>query len=254
MNILHSRENAIKFITEFLDQVDVRGKYVIDLSAGTGYVANLWQQKGANVFAYDLYPELMSNREIPACQINLNQPFPIEPAIADYVLLMETIDHISEQKQLFDEIARVVKPGGYVIITKPNNSNISGRWANFWLESERSDMFLPNEKSVIGYDEGRTYMGRIFLIGILKLRTLAGISGLKIYRLYKNQFSFSSLISFMLVGWYFLLRGFITYKKSIKGADEELKTILREQYLLNKNPTVLFYKHICMVLKKPENA
>ena len=170
--------------------------------------------------------------------------------MADYVLLMETIDHISEQKQLFEEIGRILKPDGSVIITKPNNSNMSARFANLWLEAERADMFLPNEKTVIGYDEHRLYMGRIFLIGIQKLRTLAGLSGLKIEKIYKNQISISSVFYFIFISWYFLLRGFLTLKKLSKNENEAMKNVLNEQYLLNKNPVVLFHKHICLILKK----
>ena len=252
MNVPHSRANAIKFIHQFLEENDVKGKKVIDLSAGAGYVANLWKEKGAQVDAYDLYPDLMQNKDIPAHKIDLNKPFPISNEVAEYVLLMETIDHISEQKQLFDEISRILKPDGRVIITKPNNSNITARFANLWLESERADMFLPNEKTVIGYDDHRVYMGRIFLIGIQKLRTLAGLSGLKIEKIYKNQISVSSVIYFLGIGWYFYLRGFLTFKKLSKNETQETKKALKEQYLLNKNPKVLFHKHICILLKKQE--
>ncbi len=250
MNIPHSRANAIKFIHEFLKENDVFGKKVIDLSAGAGYVANLWSEKGAQIETYDLYPDLMKNKDIPTHKIDLNKPFPISSNVADYVLLMETIDHISEQKQLFEEIGRILKPDGSVIITKPNNSNMSARFANLWLEAERADMFLPNEKTVIGYDEHRVYMGRIFLIGIQKLRTLAGLSGLKIVKIYKNQISMSSVFYFIFISWYFLLRGFLTLKKLSKNENEAMKNVLNEQYLLNKNPVVLFHKHICLILKK----
>ena len=250
MNIPHSRANAIKFIHHFLEENDVTGKKVIDLSAGAGYVANLWKAKGAIIEAYDLYPDLMENKAIQTNKIDLNKPFPISNEVADYVLLMETIDHISEQKQLFEEISRILKHDGIAIITKPNNSNITARFANLWMESERADMFLPNEKTVIGYDDHRVYMGRIFLIGIQKLRTLAALSGLKIVKLYKNQISMSSVVFFVFIGWYFLLRGFLTLKKLSKYEKGAMKLALIEQYQLNKNPLVLFHKHICILLKK----
>lgn len=248
-NIPHSRINAIKFIHQFLDETDVTDKKVVDLSAGRGYVSNLWKSKGAKIEAYDLYPDLMEH-DIISKQIDLNKPFPIESNSSDFVLLMETIDHISEQKQLFDEISRILKPNGYLILTKPNNSNISGRMANLWLESERGNMFLPNEKSVIGYDDHRIYMGRIFLIGINKLRTLAGISGLKIAKIYSNQLSFSSIFYFFFIAIFFYLRTFLTLKKVSKNTSEDVKIALKEQYLLNQNPKILFHKHLILLIKK----
>jgi SAM-dependent methyltransferase len=163
---------------------------------------------------------------------------------------METIDHISEQRQLFEEISRILKKDGILILTKPNNSNISGRIANLWLESERGDMFLPNEKTVIGYDDDRIYMGRIFLIGIQKIRTLAGLSGLRIHKVHKNQFGFSSFLFFILISCIFFLRTYLTFKKLSKNSSETEKTALKEQYLLNQSPTILFHKHLCVTFKK----
>lgn len=249
-NIPHSRVNAINFIHQFLEQTDVKGKIVMDLSAGKGYVASLWKKNGADVLAFDLYPELMEDKEIITQKIDLNKIFPIESGYADYVLLMETIDHISEQKQLFVEIARILKAEGSLILTKPNNSNISGRIANLWLESERGDMFLPNEKSVIGYDDQRIYMGRIFLIGIQKIRTLAALSGLKIEKIYPNQFSVSSLLYFLLFGWVFYIRTYLTLKRESKKQSLYNRKAIEEQYKLNQNPLVLFQKHLCVILKK----
>ncbi|NBA86062.1 methyltransferase domain-containing protein [Emticicia sp. CRIBPO] len=249
-NIPHSRKNAIKFIYQFLEQTNVNGKLVIDLSAGKGFVASLWKKNGAEVRAFDLYPELMENDEIFTQKIDLNKIFPIESGCADYVLLMETIDHISEQKQLFDEIARILKPGGCLVLTKPNNSNISGRIANLWLESERGDMLLPNEKSVIGYDENRIYMGRIFLIGIQKIRTLAALAGLRIEKIYPNQFSVSSLLYFLLFGCFFYIRTYLTFKRLSKKQTLNNKKAIEEQYKLNQNPLILFQKHLCVILKK----
>jgi SAM-dependent methyltransferase len=250
MEIPHSRKNAVLFIQYYLEITDVKYKKVIDLSAGAGYLAGLWKNKGAEIVAYDLYPELMADKTIVCNKINLNKKFPIDSETADYVVLTETIDHISEQQQLFMEIARILKPGGLFILTKPNNSNVSGRMANLWLESERGDMFLPNEQTVIGYDEDRKYMGRIFLIGAQKIRTLAALAGLKIDQIYKNQISVSSILYFVLFGWFLLIRSFLTYKKLSKNTSELNRIALFEQYSLNQNAKILFQKHLCMVLKK----
>ncbi len=234
----------------YLSNIDIHGKHVVDLSAGAGYIAGLWKAKGANVTAYDLYPELMQDPDIISQKIDLNLTFPIKSETADIVLLTETIDHVSEQHKLFSEISRILKPGGIFIITKPNNSNISGRMANLWLESERGDMFLPNENTIIAYDENRKYMGRIFLIPVQKIRTLAALSGLKINRIYKNQTSVSSICYFVFIGLFFCLRTYITFKRLSKKADLSQQKALLEQYQLNQNSKILFQKHLCIAFKK----
>lgn len=249
-SITHSRVNALKFIHKYIDENDVTEKRVLDLSAGAGYVANLFYEKNGAVWAFDMYPELFENKDICCAKIDLNYEFPIEDDFADFVLLMETIDHISNQHQLFQEISRIMKPGGKLIITKPNNSNIIGRLANLWLESERSDMFLVNEKTVIGYDENRPYLGRLFLCGIQKLRTLAAMQGLKIHKIYPNQLSVSSVLWFSVVGLFFVFRTYLTYFKLTYNANILEKNTLKEQFEINKNFKVLFHKHLCVEFEK----
>ncbi|MFN3849991.1 MAG: class I SAM-dependent methyltransferase [Spirosomataceae bacterium] len=249
-SVPHSRINALKFIHKYLEEVDVKGKTVIDLSAGSGYVANLWHKAGAKVSPYDMFPELLKSDNLKCQKIDLNEKLPIASESADYVLLMETIEHIPNQYQLLNEIGRILKKGGILVLTKPNNSNISSRFANLWLEAERSDMFLPNEKSVIGYDNERIYLGRIFLLGAIKLRTLAGLAGLKVQKVHKNQFGISSLLWFILIGWYYYIRTGLTYSKlKRKLPDYELEP-LKEQHELNRNSTILFHKHLCMTFIK----
>lgn len=251
LDVPHSRANGLQFIHEFVASNDVTNKVVVDVSAGTGYVANLWHEAGAKVLAFDKYPELFKPTQISCTPINLDEVLPIESNTADYVLLMETIEHIPNQYQLLEELSRILKPNGLLIITKPNNSNLSGRMANFFLEAERSDMFLPNEESIIGYDNFRRYNPRIFLCGIMKLRTMAHAFGLKTEKVYENQLSVSSLIWYVFFGIFFHIRTLLTYKKTLRKTKREAeKAAIREQYLLNMNPTILLHKHLCITFRK----
>ena len=249
-SVTHSRPNALRFIHKFLAQNDVNENIVLDLSAGGGYVANLFDKKNAKVEAFDLYPELLANANIKCTKIDLNDKLSISSDYADCVLLMETIDHIANQYQLFQEISRILKPDGKLILTKPNNSNIIGRLANLWLESERSDMFLVNENTIIGYDENRPYLGRLFLCGVQKLRTLAEIHGLKIDKIYPNQISVSSILWFTIIGWFFIFRTYLTYFKLKRKANLMERKALKEQFEINKNRRILFHKHLCIVFVK----
>lgn len=247
----HSKGNALEFIHRYLDENDVRQKRVIDVSAGSGYVANLWHQAGAEVMAFDMYPDIFQSETLQCSPIDLNYKLPIESNVADYVLLMETIEHIPNQTFLLQELARILKPGGLLIITKPNNSSLSGRMANVWVEAERSDMFLSSEAEIIGYDDAHIYNGRVYLCNLQRLRTLAGLAGLKYEKVHPNQLSVSSLFWYLLLGAFLHLRSYLTYKKQSKKASKsEEKVILREQHALNTNLTVLLHKHLCIAFRK----
>lgn len=123
--------------------------------------------------------------------------------------------------------------------------------ANVWLESERGDMFLPNEASIIAFDNGQRYNPRIFLCGIQKLRTMAGFANLKVDKIYSNQLSYSSLAWYIILGIFFYIRTFFTFRKIYnRASDITEKEILKEQYKVNNNMTVLLHKHLCVSFRK----
>jgi SAM-dependent methyltransferase len=247
----HSKGNALKFIHRFLSENDVKNKTVIDVSAGSGYVANLWHEAGAKVQAFDMYPDIFKSDSLACLSIDLNEKLPIESNSADYVVLMETIEHIPNQTFLLQELSRILKPKGILIITKPNNSSLSGRMANLWVEAERSDMFLSSEAEVIGYDDKHIYNGRVYLCNAQRLRTLAGLSGLHLHQICKNQLSISSLVWYIIVGWFLHIRSFKTFKiLARKTSNLHEKDILREQHLLNTKQTLLLHKHLCILFQK----
>jgi SAM-dependent methyltransferase len=247
----HSKGAALEFIHRFVEENDVKGKTVIDVSAGSGYVANLWHDAGAEVKAYDMFPDIFKSASLTCLPIDLNQKLPIEDNSADYVLLMETIEHIPNQTSLLQELSRILKPNGILIVTKPNNSSLNGRLGNLWVEAERSDMFLSNEASIIGYDDTHVYNGRVYLCTAQRLRTLAGLAGFKLQKVHSNQLSVSSLISYLFLGLFIHLRSFRTFKRMIRKASNPIeKEILEEQHALNLNQTLLLHKHLCMTFKK----
>ena len=232
----HSKGAALEFIHRFIEENDVKSKTVIDVSAGSGYVANLWHYAGANVRAFDMYPDIFRSENLTCQPIDLNLKLPIETNSADYVLLMETIEHIPNQTALLQELSRILKPNGILIVTKPNNSSLNGRLGNLWVEAERGDMFLSNEASIIGYDDSHIYNGRVYLCTAQRLR---------------NQLSISSLISYLFLGIFLHLRSFRTLRRMIrKTSNQEEKKILQEQHNLNTNQTLLLHKHLCVTFQK----
>lgn len=247
----HSKGAALEFIHRFIEENDVKSKTVIDVSAGSGYVANLWHYAGANVRALDMYPDIFRSENLTCQPIDLNLKLPIETNSADYVLLMETIEHIPNQTALLQELSRILKPNGILIVTKPNNSSLNGRLGNLWVEAERGDMFLSNEASIIGYDDSHIYNGRVYLCTAQRLRTLASLAGLKLQKIHSNQLSISSLISYLFLGIFLHLRSFRTLRRMIrKTSNQEEKKILQEQHNLNTNQTLLLHKHLCVTFQK----
>jgi SAM-dependent methyltransferase len=241
--IPHTRENAVIFFKEFVTE-EVRGKKVIDLSAGSGYIINEFHKAGANVDLYDLFPEQNTYCEVPCKAIDLQKPFPIPPSSCDIAILGETIEHLPNQFFFFQEVSRILKPGGRLILTTPNSSSLRSRFSQFLMESEHYSTPAPNETDAYtkwpGRDDG--YFSKLFISGLLRLRTLAALNGLRIKKVHPSKASSTSY--FLLVFYpalYFFSRR--NYKRQVRN-DPANEAIYREIFSLNTSLDVLTSKHL----------
>jgi len=95
---------------------------IVDLGCGTGRIAELLSQKGFRTLGVDLHPA-------PQCvQANIEQ-LPLEENSCDLALLLDVLEHVDDQAAL-QEACRIVRPGGWVILTVP---------AHAWLWSQRDE-------------------------------------------------------------------------------------------------------------------
>jgi len=60
------------------------------------------------------------------------QHLPIKPSVADKIVCAEVIEHLKRPEHLVSEITRVLKPGGAVVVTTPNDRSIWGIYEWFW--------------------------------------------------------------------------------------------------------------------------
>lgn len=106
-----------------LDVREVRGKRVLDAGAGTGRFSQILSQWGARLVSLDLGPQLMAQVRSKAdtrtvCGSVLALPF--SDSSFDLVLSTEVIEHTTDPRQAVSEFARVLSPGGTLILTVPN--------------------------------------------------------------------------------------------------------------------------------------
>jgi 2-polyprenyl-3-methyl-5-hydroxy-6-metoxy-1,4-benzoquinol methylase len=119
---LGSSGSAIyQMVVRALSQRGVQGDILMDVGCGTGalwpYVRNRFARYvGVDVVEYEGRPA-----ELEFHRLDLDSGSPSLPdEYADVVVSVETIEHLENPRAFFRELFRLAKPGGWLVITTPN--------------------------------------------------------------------------------------------------------------------------------------
>jgi len=108
---------------ELLLDEELRGRRMLDAGCGTGWFSRRAVDLGADVFSLDIGQELLrkvrekcATRLIAADACAL--PFP--DSVFYIVVASESIEHTLDPKKALLELHRVLRPGGALVVTVPN--------------------------------------------------------------------------------------------------------------------------------------
>jgi GT2 family glycosyltransferase/2-polyprenyl-3-methyl-5-hydroxy-6-metoxy-1,4-benzoquinol methylase len=111
-----------------------RGKVVLDVACGEGFGSALLARHAARVLGVDIDPLAIRHAtETYGHLANISfivgdaRAIPLKPASADLVVSFETIEHIADHEAFVDEIVRVLRPDGALIISSPDKENYSDK-------------------------------------------------------------------------------------------------------------------------------
>lgn len=105
------------------------GQTVLEAGCGEGYGADLLSQKASRVIAldYDAYTAAHVSRRYPKMPVvrgNL-AALPLRSASVQVVVNLQVIEHLWDQPGFLRECARVLTPGGSLLISTPNRITFS---------------------------------------------------------------------------------------------------------------------------------
>lgn len=106
----------------------VEGLNVLDLASGEGYGAALLARQADRVLGVDIAQDAVDHARQAYTAANLSYvqgsaaEIPAEDHAFDVVVSFETIEHLEPQAEMLAEFRRVLKPGGFAIISSPDKA------------------------------------------------------------------------------------------------------------------------------------
>lgn len=121
-----AHEKTHRKVLEILSRFDHRGS-LLDIPAGEGALAWRLSKLGYEVTAGDADPRFFKVGSIGCIFIDMNRSFPIDDEQFDFVTCVEGIEHVQDQFHFVRECRRILKPGGYLVLSTPNILNLASR-------------------------------------------------------------------------------------------------------------------------------
>jgi 2-polyprenyl-3-methyl-5-hydroxy-6-metoxy-1,4-benzoquinol methylase len=109
-----------------LPRIDRNGRSkVLDVGCGTGnlhgFLADsVSEYEGVDVIRYDGFPSDCRFHQLDLDSGRAELP----DAYADFVVAVETIEHLENPRAFMRELVRLCRPGGWVIVTTPNQLSL----------------------------------------------------------------------------------------------------------------------------------
>lgn len=105
-----------------LIQLPIEGS-LLDVGGGTGRVSNFFLENVGEIFLADLSHKMLVESQsktglFPACSHSEYLPFPEQSF--DRIIMIDALHHVCDQQQTINELWRVLKPGGRIIIEEPD--------------------------------------------------------------------------------------------------------------------------------------
>jgi len=248
----HVHDEVGSWFKEHMD----RGR-VLDLPAGDGVNSRGMAAAGFEVVAGDIFPEKVEGDGFTVEKVDLNDPLPFADGHFDGILFSEGIEHLDAQLECLAEMARVLKPGGMLIVTTPNVLHLVGR-LSFLLTGHahrnRSPVTAPAQYWGCSTSSPRTsrdvYLGHIFLINAFQLRFYLEHVGFEVIGVDTAKYSLGSVLLAPLIYPFvcFATSRLLGNKRKAK-LPKDVKKSYMSQIL---SPHLLFGKRLIMVARKLE--
>ena len=232
--------NRYRFVRSKLQQLALNQTFETGLNLGTGegdydrmiagYCRDL---TGCDINADDIEHARAVNRGVLNLHYETNDALQLSYAPASFDLLVscEVIEHVGQPEQMVREIARVLKPGGYAIMTFPSREfpltydPVNRIWHLF--RSVTSKEYLVSQ--------GAYAFGHEYLIGSVDFKNWAANAGLEIVEFRPLS---GYLVGLLEMYWTGVVQSI--FKKNARNVTDDTRGALKVRPASTREPLLVF--------------
>ncbi len=101
-----------------------RGQVALDLGAGPGILPQMdFSSVGAAVVGVDVDPRIRENTAVSYRVLASAEALPFRPEVFEVVIANNVLEHLKNPEESFNEVARVLTPGGRFLAKTPNKNH-----------------------------------------------------------------------------------------------------------------------------------
>ncbi len=122
------RQLIINFITSLVPQ----GSTILEIGSGGGLLSAELQKIGFKIISTDVEPSSARyTREMGISRVFISdcgEGIPLQDASVDLIFMTDVLEHIEDDNRVLSECFRVLKSGGYILITVPAYQCLYSSW------------------------------------------------------------------------------------------------------------------------------
>jgi len=215
------------------------GAMVLDAPSGAGALTEELSRRGFQAWAADIVPPAAASSADRFRAADLNEPLPWPEATFEAVFSVEGIEHLENPHAFLREIARVLKPGGTLVLTTPNTVSLRSR-----VRFLGSGFFHQDPRPL---DEAARHpLHHIGLRTFAELRYALHTSGLRIVEVMHTHVKPVSWLYAPYAPW-IALYTLLAFRKEKDSAQRLRNREIRRALL---SPSLLFGENVLLVARK----
>jgi SAM-dependent methyltransferase len=205
------------------------GTTVLDVPAGYGALTEKLLAAGKKVTAGDIdtgkFKGSRSHPGLTLIRLDLNETLPLPDNQFDVAVSVEGIEHLQSQWTFVRNIHRVLKPGGYLVITTPNILNIRSR-LRYFMEGRYEHFKRPLVKGKSWQSDLDNY--HISPVSFFELQFMLESCSLEVQNVYSSKSKARNIMTRLLKPLFSLFYANKNYrdKKRNRGDHDDLYRII----------------------------